>query len=174
MPLQIETCEGTLVVSEQQIRAVARHAERQADLTAAVLDATGCFPKRPAVLPAGFLLELAAVLELGLWERQGVRQYLNTDLPTFHEAATELAARVAKGVPEFQGPEVTPLSARVLRVWMENFAWDGPDIFSAEIVLDEVEEDQFADMLAEFVWQHRHELSKFFADPSATHSQGIV
>jgi hypothetical protein len=160
MPLQFETREGLLVVSEQQVRAVARHAERQADLTAMALDATGLFRNRAAVLPAGFLLELAAVLELGLWERQGLRPYLDIDLPTFPEAAEELAVRAKKGFAEFDGLDPAPLSRRVLQAWMQHFAWEGPDLLQADFILGDVDEDQFAQVLADFVWQHRQELSK--------------
>jgi hypothetical protein len=160
MPLKFETREGLLVVSEQQIQAVVRHAGRQADLTAAALDETGLFPDRPTVLPAGFLLELAAVLELGLWERQGLRPYLDIDLPTYREAADELAARAKRGFAEFDGLDATPLSHRVLQAWMQHFAWEGPDLLQADFILGDVDEDQFANVLADFVWQHRKELSK--------------
>lgn len=66
MPLHIDTSDGPLTISDQAIQAVVHHARRVADLTAATLDATGLFPDRPTRLPAGFLLELGAVLELGL------------------------------------------------------------------------------------------------------------
>ncbi|MEA1951730.1 MAG: hypothetical protein U9N87_10120, partial [Planctomycetota bacterium] len=46
------------------------------------------------------------------------------------------------------------------RAWMRHFAWDGPDILHAECVLGDVDEEQFAQVLADFVWQHRHQLSK--------------
>ena len=83
MPFQVETSEGSLVLHDHQIQAIVRHAQRVADLTAATLHATGLFPQRPASFPAGFLLELGAVLQLHLWERQGLRQYLDANLPTF-------------------------------------------------------------------------------------------
>jgi hypothetical protein len=104
------------------------------------------------------LLELGAVLELGVWERVGFRQHLNVDLPTYREAADELAARCRKGPEEFDGPNATPLARQVLRVWTENFAWDGPDLVQADVVVGDFEEDEFIELLAEFVWNHRHEL----------------
>lgn len=66
MSIAIETSEGPLVVPDQHLQAVVRHAQRQAELMVAAFDEHGLFPKRPVGLPAGFLLELAAVLELAL------------------------------------------------------------------------------------------------------------
>jgi hypothetical protein len=159
MPFQIDTSEGPLTLSDQQFQAVAQHAERVADLTVAILDAIGLIRNKSAPFPAMFLLELGAVLELGLWEQQGLRAFLDTDLPSYQEAAAALAARAAKGLVEFEGPNAAPLSSLVLRVWMENFAWEGPCHLQAEVVVGNVDEDQFAQVLADFVWQHRRELS---------------
>jgi hypothetical protein len=168
MPLHIQTSKGLLVVSDLAMEAVVQHAHRIADLTAATLDATGLFPEKPTYWPVGFLLELGAVLELGLWERQGLRGYLNTDLPTFAEAAAALATRATKGPQEFAGPRAAPLSSRVFHIWMEQFAWQGSHMLGAEIVLGQLDEDQFADVLADFVWQHRHELAQFLTNEQAT------
>lgn len=159
MPVELETSEGPLVVSDQEIQAVARFAARQADLTAAVLDATGLFPEKPARLPAAFLLELAAVLELAMWERQGLRNALATDLPTYHEAAAQLAARAEKGPEAFAGPDAAPLSQKVRHVWIDSFAWEGQELLGCEAVIGTVDEDEFAKALADFIWQHRRKLS---------------
>lgn len=166
MPIEIETTEGLLVVSDQEISAVVRHAERKAQLTAAVLDAIGVFRERPTRLPARFLLELGAVLELGMWERQGLRPFLNCDLPTFREAADALLARANRGPAAFDSPdESSSLSSRVLRVWMKNFAWDSHEFFATNFVLGEVDEDQFIELMTQFVWKNRHELSRMLAEP---------
>ena len=87
MPLTIQTTDGPVLISDHQTQAIIRLAHRHAERTAAALDATGLFPNRPVLLPGPFLLELAAVVELCMWERQGLRPYLATDLPTFQEAA---------------------------------------------------------------------------------------
>ena len=166
MPIEIETSEGLLVVSDQEIRAIARHAERKAQLTAAVLDATGVFREGPTRFPAGFLLELGAVLELGMWERQGLREFLDTDLPSFREAADALLARARRGPTAFDSPDdASSLSSRVLQTWMKHFAWEGPDLLNADFIVSDVDEDQFANMLADFVWQHRHELFRLLDKP---------
>jgi len=158
MSLTIETSEGPLKISDEQIQAVVRHAQYLADLTGAVLDASGLFSTKPSRLPAGFLLEFSAVLELGLWEREGLREYFDDDLPMYQDAATELAARACKGPAEFEGPERTPLSRQLFRLWLERFAWEADATLQANILLGDVAGDQFATVLADFIWKNRHEL----------------
>jgi len=70
--VDISTSAGTFHIADCLDRAIVRHAERQADLTAFVLRATGLFESlSDAQLPEAFLLELAAVIELQVWEQQG-------------------------------------------------------------------------------------------------------
>ena len=164
MSLVIPTSDGPLEISAHQLQAVVSNAQRRAALTAAVLDATGIFKSEPCRLPAAFLLELSAVCELGLWERQGLRVYLDTDLPTFREAAAELSRRADKGLAEFEGPDAARLSQRVLRVWMQHFAWDGPQRLGCDTLVGAVDEDEFAAVLAEFLLEHRHDLSNLVSN----------
>ena len=157
----IDTSEGPFEIPDAtKIRAVARHGERQADLTAAYLEATGIFKSKPIYLPAAFLLELAAVLELGMWERQGVRSRLDVDLPTYREASQSLGERAMRGPSEFANTGTPPLSIAVMNVWLEHFAWDGPEFLGTDVVVDNLDEDTFIDLLAEFVWTHRQELEQ--------------
>jgi hypothetical protein len=149
------------------IRAVARHAERQADSVAAYLRSPRLFDTGEVHLPPAALRELAAVLELGLWEKQGLRDHLDVDLPTYREAANRLAARCKKGPAEFEGPGAAPLSRRVLLAWIECFAWDGQDLLQADVVAGHVNEDTFVEVLADFVWRHCHELAKMLSERSA-------
>jgi hypothetical protein len=156
-----ETRGVPLGVSEHQLQAVVRHAQRQADLAADVL--TGMGLAGPRGLPPAYLLELAAVLEIGLWERLGLRDHLNASLPAFGQAAAQLAARAALGPTEFDVPDATPLSDTVLTAWMNAMAWDGREFFGAEIVLGDVDEEEFVSLLAEFLWTHRHEHSELIS-----------
>ena len=155
----LTTSDGSFCLPDAMVRAIVRNSEFQAELTAATIDAMGIFKTKPVRLPAGFLLELAAVLQLGFWERQGLRTRLPADLPTYHEASQSLAERAAKGPAEFDDLQATPISHLVTRAFIENFAWEGPDHLGADVIIGQVDEEQFADVLAEFVWQHRHELS---------------
>ena len=158
------TCEGTLRVPDALVQAVTRHAERQADLTGTYLRASGLCPEGEVRLPAAALLELAAVLELGVWEMRGLRAHLGVDLPSYRQAAAQFAARCMKGPEEFEGEDAAPLSLQVLRVWTERFAWEGPDTLGADIILGDVDEDEFAEVLADFLWQPRHEMDSFLAN----------
>lgn len=106
--------DGPLRLPEALVQAATRHAERQADLTGTYLHASGLGKNGEVRLPAAALLELAAVLELGVWERRSLRPHLEVDLPTYREAANQLAARCMKGPSEFEGLNATPLAMRVL------------------------------------------------------------
>ena len=44
---------------------------------------------------------------------------------------------------------------------MEHFAWSGPELLQADAVVDNLDEDEFIDLLAKFVWTHRHELKHY-------------
>lgn len=153
-----ETSEGTLEIPDLLVRAVAQRAETHAALTAGYLEAIGLLPSQSSRLPAACLIELVAVLELRLWEQQGLRRHLDVDLPSYGEAADAFVARCAKGPSEFEGPEATTLSQRVLRARIENFAWDGPQHLQADVLISDVDEDEFINLLADFVWDNRREL----------------
>ena len=43
---------------------------------------------------------------------------------------------------------------------------------TADVVVGEVDENQFADVLADFIWQHRQELAKLLADKPTTNERG--
>ena len=164
MAVVIQTRDGFPNISDSEIRAVTRNATRQADLTAVALKATGLFASseggRPdwSRLPPGYLLELGSTLQIGLWERQGLLPHLDSDLPSFREAAQTLVDRAVKGPAEFGGADATPLCRRVTQVYLNRFAWDAPELLDAEVVLGDADEDDFVDLLAEFVWTRRHEL----------------
>jgi hypothetical protein len=153
----IETKDGPYTVPHDQIAAIVQNAERQAELTATTLKQMGLgLDKVP--LPRNFLLELGAVLQLQLWENRGSTLHLKAGLPAAQLAANELAGRATKGWAEFEGENAAPLSAQVLSVWIEQFAWSGQEFLEADVVVGEVDEEEFADVLAEFLWTHRHQL----------------
>lgn len=51
------------------------------------------------------------------------------------------------------------LAPQVLWVWVTRFAWDGPALLQADVLIQEMDQDAFIDVLAEFVWNHRSELA---------------
>lgn len=122
-------------------------------------------PEGEIVLPANFLLELGAIICLAEWESLGLRQFLPDDLPASRVAMYELGARAKKGSSEFEGPDAAPLSIRVFQVWLENFAWQGPELLQAELIVGNVDEDVFADLLADLIWKNRRELTQLLNTP---------
>lgn len=116
-------------------------------------------PEDEIGLPGSFLLELAAVITIADWEFKGLRKFLPEDLPPARQALFALGTRARKGPAEFEGPDAAPLSLRVFQVWWQNFAWEAPELLQADVVLGELDDEQVADLLANFIWQCRHELS---------------
>ena len=115
-------------------------------------------------------MELAAVLQLEEWERQSVLDHLNADLPSYRQAADELAARSA-WPKEFHGRHATRLSTLVNTVWIERFAWDGPSMLQADIVFGDCDEDALVEQLAKFLWEHRVDLNKLIVNEAGNETE---
>ena len=156
------TSDGSLPLPDTLIHAAVRSAHRRADLTMAGLAATGLFESKPPQLPAAFLLEFSAVMELGVWERYGLREHLDVNLPTFAEAIADLVDRALRGPSAFADPSSAELSERVFRVWVEHFAWEGLELLSTDAVVGDFDNDDFVEELADLIWTHRHELTRLF------------
>ncbi|MGY8771438.1 MAG: hypothetical protein ACKVH8_23740 [Pirellulales bacterium] len=161
---QIEISEDLSSIPDSLLQGVTRRAEYLADLTATYLSILDGFQNKPIRLPGNALLEMAAVLEIGLWELSGAIKQLDKKLPTFMEARTAFAARCKKGPDEFIGPQSTRLSRQVLHIWIDSFAWEGSEILDAAIVVDEVDEDQFVKIMADFIWHHKSDLEKLIME----------
>jgi|SRR5579863_5182645 len=163
--LVFSTANGPVEVSHACAKAVADRAEYVATLTGEYLSAAGLIPKSDGSatqswhLPVGFLLELGAVLQLGVWERAGIQTHIQVGLPSYDEASTELARRIAENPADFERTESATLLARVFPLWIDRFAWSAPEIFAAEMQIDAAEEDAFVEGLAEFLWRHRDSLA---------------
>jgi len=163
MAITLETNDGPVEIPDAAILAVTRNAEMQADLTAAFLDATGLFPKaddrrlEPVRLPAAFLLELGAVLQLGLWEMDGTSALLKAALPSSKHAAEHLTKLVTTDLRQLFSTNNAPLSRRLLQVWLDEFGWDARAILHADVVVGDVDEDGLVEALARLLWEHRHD-----------------
>lgn len=154
-----ETREGEVEIADSLMGAIVRHAELAADLTAEVLKQM--FPEEPPEnlrLPANFLLELGAILQIGYWEFNGMSAHIEAGLPSKADASKELSERAQKGPSEFIGDNATPIQTQVQQFWIHNLAWDGPSLMSTEMVVGEIDEDRFLDLAAHFLWQHRQDL----------------
>ena len=162
MMIAIQTTNGTVTVSEFQIYALWKRADESAALVAEVLRAMGFTSSKESkdgvVFPRNFLLEFAAVLQLKVWELHGQRHHIDAGLPSSETAVSQLLSRAASGQNSFEGGG-TELHFRVLRYWREGLAWQGMEYLSADIALGAVEEEEFLDGLAEYIWSHRHQRS---------------
>jgi len=140
------------------VRAVAHDAACDADLVVVFLDALGLSPagpdQPPRRLPAWFLLELGAALRLWLWECHGMRLHREAGLPPAEEALRGVFGRLTAPAAD-QPAGGTPLSRRVLALFVEHFAWSGRADLDADLVLGEVDEDALVEVLANLVWAHR-------------------
>jgi hypothetical protein len=153
-----QNSEGPTRAAAAVIVAVTRHAYQQAHLAIAFLKHFGLCDDGQVGLPIRFLIELTAVLRLGIWERNGLYSLLGSKLPSYREAMGQLLERCKKGRYEFEGPAATPLYAQVLLVWVRQFAWDGPELLQADVLVGDPDEDELIDLLAQFVWTHRNDL----------------
>jgi len=144
------------------VEVVRARAERHATMVGEYLRAAGIDVSGAVDVPQAFFLELAAVLQICEWDRQGVPACLGHQLPTSAAAITQIRARIRKGPDEFAGPDAAPLSRQVLRACVERLAWCGPEYLGADIALGQVDADEFVESLAEFLWEHRHEISYLF------------
>ncbi len=158
---------ATLAVSEGSdavpdfVAAVIRNAEYVADLTGTFLDATGLCPKsadgtRSCGLSAASLLELGAILQLGVWERNGFRPFLPDDLPSYREAATNFARRAEVRQRTGRTSGTGELRKKLFFTWLRQLAWHGQEILQAEVLVGEIDEDSLVDAMADFLWNHRH------------------
>jgi hypothetical protein len=164
MSMMFETAEGPLEISDACVAAVISRADYVATLTGEFLTALGLIPNKAKTadgvwgLPAGFLLELGAMLQLAVWELAGIRTHLNAGLPSAHEAAADLTRRASENPSSFNDNQSAILLRRLFPLWVERLAWNGQTQFGTEVQIDTVGEDELVDRLAEFLWQHRGSL----------------
>ncbi len=150
------------------IQAVALNAKRQAYLVAAYLQQVDPLLKRDGYpsgangLPAGFLLELGAVLMLGHWNRKGLLAFLPADVPAYADVVGELNRRAIIVHFKLLDSIASHLVRQVQQLWLERFAWEAPNLLpaDADFVLGDVDEDLLVEAVAQLLWTNRHKFSK--------------
>jgi hypothetical protein len=157
--IQVETEVGTAEISAPLLRAIRDHGALWGDIMADLLDEWQRRSGEQPDFPAAFLLEWRAVLELGVWERQGFRYHQTAGLPAYREAVRELQTRAAQGPEAFRGLESAILHKRVLQYWTRHFACQAPELLDTPVAMSFIEEETFFDSLVEFLWKNRHRLS---------------
>jgi hypothetical protein len=163
MSIAVDTTEGPIEFSDALICAVARRADFVAALTAQAIGIALKLPELPQGqvyelnVPAGFLLELGAVLVIEMWERRGFTAHIIAGLPSWREADNELVRLLREDPTHFDQNQHGSLNRRVLQFWLENFAWDGIETFGADILVTAGDEDAIVDAVADFIWKNRRE-----------------
>jgi hypothetical protein len=109
-------------------------------------------------MPAGFLLELGAVIVLGMWERCGITAHRDAGLPSSYEADADLVRRLQEDPRQFDRVESALLNRLVLSYWLENFAWDAVETFGTDMMLNSTDEDAIVDAVARFLFENRNAL----------------
>jgi hypothetical protein len=161
------------------VRAVVLHAARDADQVALFLNTLITLVVRPAgdgtspaplpppaplPLPGWFLLELAAALQLWIWEHSGIRLHLDAGLPPAGDALRAVFCRLTAAPGEEATGEGTPLSRAVLARLAEHCGWSGQEDLGADLLLGEADEDALVDALADLIWTHRASLRRARCD----------
>jgi hypothetical protein len=142
--------------------AIVRNAERQAEATAVFLRAIDLRLRQDGHrdgargFPSSFLLELGALCQLVYWEQQGLRAMLPASVPRYAEAVADLQRRVASEPGQLYASTGAALSRQLLHVYATHFHWLAPDLIDAEIVIDQLDEDEVIESLAKLLWSQRN------------------
>lgn len=135
------------------VNAVTAAAARDADAVGLFLQQLGLTgtAQQPLTLPAGFLLHLAAALRLSRWETQGFCFHHAAGLPPPDQAICDAFDALVDA-----NANPTEFCIAVMRLLLERFAWNGLRDLNADIALDELSDEAALDVLAQFLWTHRH------------------
>lgn len=140
------------------VLAVARSAERDAELIGLFLDTYSATPAgrwlvdRPMRLPAAFLLGLGASIRIALWERSGIHIHRAAGLPSAREALHDV---LRSPLDPDAAARTASLPARVFGLFINHFAWSGCLELNADVTLGEADEETLLEALADFLWAHR-------------------
>ena len=156
------------------IEAATRRAEEMAQRTGEFLRALGWAPPKPTdppmYLPGEFLLELAAILQRADWQESGLADSIDEELPPALDDLRQLLDRLVQRPDSFQsgnsGAENARQSRETLRLWLQRFAWTGPELLDCDVMLGDLGDDELVERLAEVLWAHRHDF--------ATNSSGDI
>lgn len=156
---------ATVEVSEYVttvIESVMRVAHRGAFLVGAYLTKIGAVPKslkrrQPVSPPIEMALGLAAILQIWLWERAGLRPYLHVvDLPTAQVAMTDFWKADSEGQAEYlRSKSGSHLLKQVVGTFLSHCALSAPEELGVDIVIAGSLDESLLEAFADFVWQHR-------------------
>jgi len=108
------------------------------------------------LLPAGFLLGLAAILRVIVWEDQGILIHLESGLPDARQLLRDLFTPVFRNAIDDLIRFGFGVWYWVLELRTTRMAWGGANMIGADVLVGEVNEEIFVETLAQFLWVHRH------------------
>ena len=145
------------------IESLMRIAHRGAFLVGTYLTKIGAVPKslkrrQPVSPPIEMALGLAAILQIWLWERAGLRPYLHVvDLPTAQEAMADFWKADSKDQAEYlRSKSGSRLLKQVVGAFLSHCALSAPEELGVDIAIDGPMDESMLEAFADFVWQHRH------------------
>lgn len=148
---------------QELVEFIVGFAERNAVAVAAFLDLNECCPVQSDGVrlrfSREFLLELAAVIQLGVWERDGFAAHIEDGLPSYVEAAEELLNRSTREESAVAECQARSLSSRVVEVCWRRFSWEAESILGRPVAVGATGDDELAMALATFLWNNRQRLS---------------
>jgi hypothetical protein len=147
----------------EALEAMVRDAVFMADLTADFLDkllrlnGDSKSRKGPVSWPRGFLLDLAPILRIALWERTGLIDHLGKEFPPAKQALADLFRRYEENAsdPEKEGA-YSELRMEVFKTRFNLLAWGGRRELNADVVLGDRDDDRLLEALADLLWENRH------------------
>jgi hypothetical protein len=143
--------------------ALVRDAERDADGVVALLDALGFRRpgdgEPPVRLPAQFLLGLGLAVRLFSWESKGLRVHLDAGVAPAKDVLRDVVRRTAQLGPCETDADVASLRMKVLCLSVQRFAWAGPAVLGADVVVGDPDEELLLDALARLCWASRRKES---------------
>lgn len=107
-------------------------------------------------LSPGFLLELGAIAQIGVWDRLGLTPSLDPSLPSPGEAAQSAVDRTLAAPCRRLSVQDTVLIRRITSLLLNRFCWDAKVEANADLVIGESDEDAMVEAIAMICWQNRH------------------
>jgi hypothetical protein len=110
--------------------------------------------------PAAFVLELAAVIQLQVWQDHEFGSDWPADLPTYDAARQDLIDRAKEGIYAYQNIESATLSMQAMRFHLTRLAWDSPLMGNCKMVIAIDDEEAFVEAMARFLFDNRTFIDK--------------
>jgi hypothetical protein len=104
------------------------------------------------------LIELTALSQIAIWEKNGVLPLLSSDLPDLQSALTDFEERLEAALDNANIPMETVLAVKVFDVLENEIALDAMNEMQVDVVIDQNIDDSVIDALASFFWANRAEL----------------